>query len=330
MQVGFFFWPYTPELCERLAQRADRYGYAMIGIADTPGNAMDPWVSAAIVARSCRRARVAICVTNLLSRHPAVSAAAIASLDDLADGRAVLGIGAGNSGTKNVGLAKSRPHELADGVIFIKTLLRGEPATLAGATAHLPWVKRAPPVFLAASHPKPLQVAGRTAEGVFVNYGLGADNIRESHVSILAGGKGGGRAADDLEIWQVAALDCNDDRDLARNRVGAMLAFLAGYVIGNKHLERRGVPEVLRAQLLQLHARYSTRPGDADIKLIQELGLFDYLSRRLAICGNPQDCLAQALAAKSAGAERLMLTVSLASDPVRTVELFGEHVLPQL
>jgi alkanesulfonate monooxygenase SsuD/methylene tetrahydromethanopterin reductase-like flavin-dependent oxidoreductase (luciferase family) len=173
-------------------------------------------------------------------------------------------------------------------------------------------------------------VAGRTAEGVFVNYGLGADNIRESHVSILAGGKGGGPAADDLEIWQVAALDCNDDRDLARNRVGAMLAFLAGYVIGNKHLERRGVPEVLRAQLLQLHARYNTRPGDADIKLIQELGLFDYLSRRLAICGNPQDCLAQALAAKSAGAERLMLTVSLASDPVRTVELFGEHVLPQL
>jgi hypothetical protein len=79
-----------------------------------------------------------------------------------------------------------------------------------------------------------------------------------------------------------------------------------------------------------LHARYSTRPGEADIKLVQELGLFDYLSRRLSICGNPQDCLAQALTAKAAGAEQLMLTVSLASDPVRTVELFGEHVLPKL
>ena len=330
MQVGFFFWPYTPELCERLAERADRYGYAVIGIADTPGNAMDPWVSAAIVARSCRRARVAICVTNLISRHPAVSAAAIASLDRLANGRAVLGIGAGHSGTKNVGLAKSRAHELADGVTFIKTLLRGEPASLAGASAHLPWVKRAPPVFLAASHPKPLQAAGATADGVFVNYGLRADNIRESRMPIVAGAKAAGRAADDLEIWQIAALDCNEDRELARNKVGAMLAFLAGYVIGNKHLERRGVPEELRAPLLQLHARYSTRPGEADIKLVQELGLFDYLSRRLSICGNPQDCLAQALAAKAAGAEQLMLTVSLASDPVRTVELFGEHVLPKL
>ena len=330
MQVGFFFWPYSPELCERLAERADRHGYAMIGIADTPGNAMDPWVSATLVARSSRRARVAICVTNLLSRHPAVSAAAIASLNQVSNGRALLGIGAGHSGTKNVGLAKSRAHELGDGVTFIKTLLRGQPATLAGASAHLPWIKCVPPVFLAASHSKPLQAAGRSADGVFVNYGLGGDNILKSREHIAAGTKAAGRAVDDLEIWQIAALDCNEDRDIASNKVGAMLAFLAGYVIGNKHVETRGVPEALVAPLLELHSRYSTRPGDADIKLVQELGLFDYLSRRLAICGNPQDCLAQALAAKAAGAERLMLTVSLASDPVRTVELFGEHVLPKL
>ena len=57
MQVGFFFWPYNLDLCEKLAERADRYGYAMIGIADTPGNAMDPWVSAALVARASQRTR---------------------------------------------------------------------------------------------------------------------------------------------------------------------------------------------------------------------------------------------------------------------------------
>lgn len=330
MQVGFFFWPYTLELCEALAERADRYGYAMIGIADTPGNAMDPWVSAAMVARASRRARVALCVTNLLTRHPAVSAAAIASLDHVANGRAVLGIGAGHSGTKNVGLQKSRAKDLADGVTFIRTLLCGEPATLGTATAHLPWIKRAPPVFLAASHPKPLHAAGATADGAFANFGLTAENIRDSEAHIVAGARAAGRTPDDIDIWQIAALDCNEDRNAARGKVGAMLAFLAGYVIGDKHLETRGVPEPLRAPLLELRRRYSTRPGEADIRLVEELGLFDYLSRRLSICGNPQDCLDQALAAKAAGAKRLMLTVSLASDPVRTVELFGEHVLPKL
>jgi 5,10-methylenetetrahydromethanopterin reductase len=330
MQVGFFFWPYTLELCEKLAERADRYGYAMIGIADTPGNAMDPWVSATVVARASRRTRIALCVTNLLTRHPAVSAAAIASLDHVSNGRAVLGIGAGHSGTKNVGLPRSNAKDLAEGVTFIKTLLKGEPATLGTATAHLPWIKGAPPVFLAASHPKPLQAAGRTADGVFANFGLAAENIRASEKQIAAGATSAGRAGDDIEIWQIAALDCSEDREAARSKVGAMLAFLAGYVIGDKNLETRGVPEPFRQPLLELRQRYSTRPGEADIKLVEELGLFDYLSRRLSICGNPEDCLAQALAAKAAGAKRLMLTVSLASDPVRTVELFGEHVLPKL
>jgi 5,10-methylenetetrahydromethanopterin reductase len=330
MQVGFFFWPYTRELCERLAEQADRYGYDMIGIADTPGNAMDPWVSAAIVALASRRARIALCVTNLLTRHPAVSAAAIASLDQISNGRAVLGIGAGHSGTKNVGLARSNAADLANGVTFIKKLLSGEPASLGTATAHLPWIERAPPVFLAASHPGPLRAAGRTADGVFANFGLGAENIHASEAHIGEGLKTAGRTQAEVEIWQIAALDCNEDRDAARSKVGAMLAFLAGYVIGDKNLETRGVPDQLREPLLELRRRYSTRPGAADIKLVQELGLFDYLSRRLSICGNPRDCLEQALAAKSAGAKRLMLTVSLASDPVRTVELFGQHVLPKL
>src|ERR1700724_2573700 len=124
MQV-FFFWPYTLDLIEQMAQCADRYGYAMIGIADTPGNAMDPWVAAALVARATKRARVAICVSNLISRHSSVSAAAIASLDHIADGRAVLGIGAGHSGTRNLGLPKSTARELGEGVAFIKTLPRG-------------------------------------------------------------------------------------------------------------------------------------------------------------------------------------------------------------
>jgi 5,10-methylenetetrahydromethanopterin reductase len=330
MQVGFFFWPYTPELCEQLAQRADRYGYAMIGIADTPGNAMDPWMAATLAARACGHPRIAVCVTNLLTRHPAVSAAAIASLDVISNGRALLGIGAGHSGTRNLGLAKSTAQEIAEGTAFIKTLLTGAPAALGTTSAQLPWIKRAPPVFIAGSHRRTLEVAGRLADGAFVNFGLGPDNINVSEQHVATGAKAADRAPDDVEVWQIAALDCNEDRNVARNKIGAMLAFLAGYVIGNKNLAARGVPDSLHAPLIELHRRYSTRPGAADIKLVQELGLFDYLSRRLSICGNPDDCLKQALAAKAAGAKRLMLTVSLASDPVRTVELFGEHVLPRL
>src|SRR5262249_30234868 len=153
---------------------------------------------------------------------------------------------AGHSGTKNVGLLKSRAKELAEGVTFIKTVLKGQPASLGAAMAHLPWIKRAPPVFLAASHPQPLQAAGRTADGALRISVLAADNTAASTLQISAGAKAAGRSPEELEIWQIGALDCNEDRDAARGKVGAMLAFLAGYVIGDKNLETRGVPEPLR------------------------------------------------------------------------------------
>ena len=330
MEVGFFFWPFTPELTRNMAAAAERLGWDMVGVADTPGNAMDPWMAATVVAERTTRPRIAICVTNLTTRHPAVTAAAAASLDVLSGGRAVLGVGAGHSGTRNLGVESAGATALAEGVTFMKRLLTGEPADYRGARAHLPWVKRAPKVFQAASLPRSLAAAGSAADGVFVNYGLDATSLAASAAHIARGAASAGRSLDDLEIWQIACLDCHDDRDVARRKIGAILAFVSSYVIGSGDLAARGVPPDKIDALLELRRRYSTRPGDADARLVDELGLFDYLAGRLAIWGNPDDCLRQARAARDAGVRRFMFTVSLAADPVRTVELFGSKVLPTL
>jgi len=137
-----------------------------------------------------------------------------------------------------------------------------------------------------------------------------------------------GRNSDEVEIWQIACLDCGLDGDASRRKIGAILAFVSAYVMGGGDLARRGVPAKHRAALQELRRRYSTRPGEADAALVTELGLFDYLSRRLSVCGTPDECLAQVRAAQAAGVRRLMFSVSLAVDPVRTVRLFGEKVLP--
>lgn len=331
MEVGFFFWPYDPALVRRMAAAADRYGYDMVGIADTPGNAMDPWVAATMVAQETKRARVALCVTNLVSRHPAVTASAIASLELLAPERAVLGIGAGHSGTRNLGMGQSSVDELERGLPFVMELLGGKPASLDGHAAHIPWVKGRPKVFLAGSGPKTLGLAGRVADGAFVNFGIAGENIRQSEAIVADGAARTGRDPQSVEQWQIASLDCNEDAAAARAKAGAILAFMAGgYILNTSDLAQRGVPEHLREPLRELKRRYSTRPGAADARLVDELGLFDYLAERFAIYGTPEQCLRQARAARDAGLKRVMFTVSLASDPVRTVELFGERVLPAL
>jgi 5,10-methylenetetrahydromethanopterin reductase len=328
VEIGFFFWPYDVALVRAMAEAADTLGYDMVGIADTPGLAMDPWVATTLLAADVRRARVAVCVTNLVTRHPAVAAASIASVDLLAPGRAVLGIGVGHSGTRNLGAPSLPAGELGDGVTFIKELLRARPAPYRGGTAHLPWVKQPSPVFLAASHPRSLEAAGAHADGVFINYGLAADNVIESEGTVVRAARAAGRHPDEVEMWQIAGLDCGLDGDASRRKIGAILAFVSAYVMGGGDLARRGVPAEHRAALHELRRRYSTRPGEADAALVTELGLFDYLSRRLSVCGTPDECLAQVRAARAAGVRRLMFSVSLAADPVRTVRLFGEKVLP--
>jgi 5,10-methylenetetrahydromethanopterin reductase len=328
VEIGFFFWPYHVALVRAMAEAGDGLGYDMVGIADTPGIAMDPWVALTLLATDTRRARVAVCVTNLVTRHPAVAAASIASVDLLVPGRAVLGVGVGHSGTRNLGAASLPASELVDGVTFIKELLRGRPASYRGGTAHLPWVKRPSPVFVAASHPRSLDAAGARADGVFINYGLAADDVAESEGAVARAVRAAGRNPDEVEIWQIACLDCSADGHASRRKIGAILAFVSAYVMGGGDLARRGVPAEHRAALLELRRRYSTRPGDADAALVTELGLFDYLGRRLAICGTPEECLAQVRAAQAAGVRRLMFSVSLAVDPVATVRLFGEKVLP--
>ncbi len=296
-RFGFFFWPWSPEYTARLAGLAERDGWDLLGVADTPGNAMDVWVALTLAAARTERVGLAACVTNLATRHPAITAGAAASVDAVSGGRVLLGVGRGHSGVANLGAAASAGPAFREGLRFTRALLAGERASLNGGPAtQLPPSGRRVPVFAAASGPGALRTAGAVADGAFVNYGLQADHVAHARARIGAGAAETGRTADDVETWWIACLDCAPTRDAALDTLGNILGFVAAYILGAAPAER----------------------------------LFDYLRRRLAIAGTPDDCVEQARAALAAGATRLMFTVSLAADPVRAVELFGAEVLPAL
>src|SRR5207248_7782806 len=145
----------------------------------------------------------------------------------LAPGRTVLGIGTGHSGTRNLGIESGRIAELAEGAAAIRTLLSGSPAKWRGAEAHLAWVRSPSPVFLSASGPKALAAAGRVADGAFVNFGIAAETIAQSEGAVQDAAAAAGRDPAAVEIWQIAALDCNRDGAASRRRIGAILAFMA-------------------------------------------------------------------------------------------------------
>lgn len=329
MRVGFFFWPYTPEYTERMARLGEEHGFDMVGIADTPGNAMDPWVAMTLAASVTSRIPLATCVTNLVTRHPSVTASAAASVDVVSGGRSVLGIGAGHSGVANVGSAPAGPSSLREGLIFLRAALSGRPASWRGATTHLPWVRRPVPVYAAASGPQALRAAGAAADGAFVNYGLGSEEVRHARGLIETGAKEAERTAAEVDVWSIACLDVSARREAAFEKLGNILGFVAAYILGPDP-EGRGVPTELVPAVRELRESYTTRQREMDPALVKRLGLFDYLRARLAIAGTPEDCIEQARRAEAAGATQLMFTVSLAADPVGAVDLFGREVLPAL
>jgi len=329
MRFGFFFWPYTPEYTTRMARLGEELGFDMVGIADTPGNAMDPWVAMTLAASATSTVRLATCVTNLVTRHPSITASAAASVDVAAHGRTVLGIGAGHSGVANVGGAPTGAEALREGVAFLRTVLGGEPASWRGARTHLPWVQRRVPVYAAASGPGALRAAGAAADGAFVNYGLGREHVDRARELMGAGATEAGRSMPDVDVWYIACLDVSARRAEALEKLGNILGFVAAYILGPDPVGR-GVPAELVPSVRELRATYTTRQREMNPELVKRLGLFDYLRERLAIAGTPEDCVAQVRAAEAAGATQLMFTVSLAADPVRTVELFGREVLPVL
>src|ERR1700730_9688224 len=163
MRVGFFFWPYTPEYTARMARLGEELGFDLVGIADTPGNALDPWVAMTLAAAATSRVRLATCVTNLVTRHPSITASAAASVDAAAGGRTILGIGAGHSGVANVGRAPTRAAELHEGLVFLQSAL--------------PFAMRPVSSSCVQLGQGALRAAGAVAEGAFVNYGLGAAEV---------------------------------------------------------------------------------------------------------------------------------------------------------
>ena len=59
-RFGFFFWPWSPEYTARMASLGEDGGWDLVGIADTPGNAMDPWVALTLAATRTERVGLAV------------------------------------------------------------------------------------------------------------------------------------------------------------------------------------------------------------------------------------------------------------------------------
>ncbi|HEY2593269.1 MAG TPA: LLM class flavin-dependent oxidoreductase [Chloroflexota bacterium] len=176
-----------------LAAKAEDLGASAILVADE-GTDRDLFVVMAALAQRTRRALLVGAVTNPHSRHPVTTAAAFASLAELAPGRVVAGFGTGGSRVLGpLGLAPARPYTaLVECIGVVQALWRGETVDHAGEFsvrgARLEWGPQRIPLAVAGRGPRAERLAAERADWV-VLAGRAVDTVPELVARLRAMGR---------------------------------------------------------------------------------------------------------------------------------------------
>jgi len=158
-------------------QRAESLGWDVAWQPDSQLRRRDTYVLLAAAARVTRRITLGTLLANPMNRHPTVTASSIATIDELAPGRVVLGWGVGDTAVRLAGLRPARVKELEESTRLMRALLDGEDAEVGAAwPARLPH-HRPVPIWIAAGGPRTLRMAGGVADGVFIRVGTHPANI---------------------------------------------------------------------------------------------------------------------------------------------------------
>jgi len=184
------------ELIE-LVELSDALGYSEFWYTDIRFQ-HDCYVGLTLAAQHSKRLLLGPGVSDPYSRHPAVIAMAIATLDDLTGGRMQLGLGTGGSGLAEMGVTKSRPLlALREAIELIRAMLSGDGVEykgdlyqLSGTGLGFKPVRASVPIFVATHSPQTLALSGRLADGVLL-----ANLNRKEAVAHAAGLVRGAEAA---------------------------------------------------------------------------------------------------------------------------------------
>ncbi len=174
-------------------RRAEALGWDAVLQPDSQLRRRDTYVLLAAAAQATTRVVLGTLLANPVNRHPTVTASSIATIDELAPGRTLLGWGIGDTAVRLAGLRPARMKELEESTRLMRALLDGREVDVGAARpARLPH-HRPVPIWIAAGGPRTLRLAGGVADGVFIRVGTHPANITRTVEAIRAGAAEAGR-----------------------------------------------------------------------------------------------------------------------------------------
>jgi len=324
----------APGTTAATAQAAEEAGWDGLLFPDTQNLSGDVYSGLALAAAATENIGLGPGVTNPITRHPAVTASAIATIQVESGGRAVLGIGRGDSSMAYIG-RKPAPVGVLEGYMHdVQRYLRGEPVDIDGYESHNRWIANSGqskvPMEVAATGPRVIAAAAVHAERIA--FAVGADPERLGWAIETARSAREAAGLDPSDLSFGAYVNCTADPDATRARelisgsVGVFAHFSGMAGASTTGLRDADVFDAVGANYdMANHARISAQHTSI---------LNDEFIDRFAVAGSASYCVDRLGQLVDVGLDRLILvTFSGDADPdaVAAGNLrLTTDVLPQL
>jgi len=323
------FWKqYDRKAVLRFAQLAEDLGYDSIWIPEAWG--YEQFQLLAEIAGVTRRLKLGTGITNVFSRSPGLLAMSAATLDEISEGRAILGLG--TSGKLVVENFHGVPYEkpltrLRETIGILRALWRGDRLAPEMSTLFEPRhfklemtpCRRDIPIYVASLQEKAVREIGRSADGWIPTF-WPYRHLRDGIAWIAAAAEEAGRGGARVEVAPFMAVVPIDDRDAARMLVKPLVAFYIGGMGTYYHaLFRRygfGENADLVRELYQAGDR--ARAGAA---------VSDELIDAIAICGPESYCRERLAEWRACGVDAALLNLPVGVPPELT-EQFLKALAP--
>lgn len=256
-------------------------------------------VPLAAYAAVTERIRVGSGVSDIWSRNPARLAATFSTLDDLAPGRVVLGLGAWwDPLAAKVGIRRSHPLTVMREVVTcVRGLLANETVTFHGEWVHLTGVEldyvyqeRRPkdvPIYIGATGDRMLELAGEIADGVVLNYLVSPDYNERALERLQVGLERAGRSMAQLDRPQLVVCSVHEDEQTALDMARLMVTQYLGQ---QPHImAASGVPQ----SLLDAVGEVLTWPATHEQVEVASKLVPDEVVRMLTASGTPEQARAK-------------------------------------
>lgn len=319
-----------------IAQLAERTGYDYLWLADERFF-REVYASLTLCALRTHRIKLGPCVTDPYSRHAALTAMAIATLDETSGQRAVLGIGAGVSGFRELGIAREKPGVgLREAVEVIRKLLAGDTVTYKGSVVQIEGgrldftpVRADVPMYIASQRPVGCRSAGRVADGAIMQGCVAEPLVGFFRDTVAAGAREAGRDPRRIDLVARINVCVHDDRRAARDLMKpTIVRSLAAQRPDFFTFRTAGltVPPALAKHLEGLTYAYDPQPFQAAAAEVPE-SFVDAVT----LAGPPDEVAAGVVRLARQGVTQLMLYPLSPDGRIEVViERFQQEVMPRV